>query len=66
MEKILVLLILAAMVLLCYIIFKKGIRSDSPEAKDCMKGCMGCGAAEFCNDVKRFSELAERKSSKEK
>jgi hypothetical protein len=64
MAQIIVILLLIAMCGLTYIIFKKGMRQSDPEAENCMKGCMGCGAAEFCSDVKRFSKLAEEQAAK--
>lgn len=64
MIKILMLLLLLAMGALSCLIFRKGIRQDSPESKNCRKGCTGCGGAAFCSDVKRFSQLAEDQSAK--
>ncbi len=65
-KVILVILVIIAMAAVCYIIFKKGLRQDDPEAENCMKGCMGCGAAEFCSDVKKFSKLADEQTAKKK
>lgn len=64
MIKILALLLLLAMGALSYLIFRRGLRQDAPESKNCGKGCTGCGGAAFCSDVKRLSQLAEKQSAK--
>ena len=65
MKMLLVIALIAAMAWFTYYVFKHGKRADEmPDGQAHARGCAGCGAAAYCNDVKRFEKVVDIKTRK--